>query len=72
MSTNQKASVVIVDDEEMVITSVRAYLELETEFEIHAEIREIEVCVARRKSIRIDNQLTGTAWIDSVGLQKLR
>ncbi|HKW97672.1 MAG TPA: response regulator [Bryobacteraceae bacterium] len=25
----------IVDDEEMVITSVRAYLELETEFEIH-------------------------------------
>ena len=35
MSTNQKASVVIVDDEEMVITSVRAYLELETEFEIH-------------------------------------
>lgn len=35
MSMNQKASVVIVDDEEMVITSVRAYLELETEFEIH-------------------------------------
>ena len=35
MSTNQKASVVIVDDEEMVITSVRAYLQLETEFEIH-------------------------------------
>jgi len=35
LSTNQKASVVIVDDEEMVITSVRAYLELETEFEIH-------------------------------------
>ena len=35
MSTNQQACVVIVDDEEMVITSVRAYLELETEFEIH-------------------------------------
>jgi DNA-binding NtrC family response regulator len=35
LSTNQKTSVVIVDDEEMVITSVRAYLELETEFEIH-------------------------------------
>ena len=32
---NQKPSVLIVDDEEMVITSVRAYLELETEFEIH-------------------------------------
>ena len=35
MGTNQKASVLIVDDEEMVITSVRAYLELETDFEIH-------------------------------------
>lgn len=35
MSTNQKASVLIVDDEEMVITSVRAYLEIETEFEVH-------------------------------------
>ena len=35
MGTNQKASVLIVDDEEMVITSVRAYLQLETEFDIH-------------------------------------
>ncbi len=35
MGTNQKACVLIVDDEEMVITSVRAYLELETDFEIH-------------------------------------
>jgi DNA-binding NtrC family response regulator len=35
LSTNQKASVLIVDDEEMVITSVRAYLEIETEFEVH-------------------------------------
>lgn len=35
MGMNQKPSVLIVDDEEMVITSVRAYLELETEFEIH-------------------------------------
>ena len=35
MGMNQKASIVIVDDEEMVITSVRAYLELETEFDVH-------------------------------------
>ena len=35
MGTDQKACVLIVDDEEMVITSVRAYLELETEFEVH-------------------------------------
>lgn len=35
MSTNRKATVVIVDDEEMVITSVRAYLLLETEYDVH-------------------------------------
>ena len=35
MGTTEKASVLIVDDEEMVITSVRAYLQLETDYEIH-------------------------------------
>jgi DNA-binding NtrC family response regulator len=35
LGTIEKASVLIVDDEEMVITSVRAYLELETNFEVH-------------------------------------
>jgi DNA-binding NtrC family response regulator len=35
LGTNEKASVLIVDDEEMVITSVRAYLQLETDYEIH-------------------------------------
>ena len=35
MDTNEKASVLIVDDEEMAITSVRAYLQLETDYEIH-------------------------------------
>jgi DNA-binding NtrC family response regulator len=35
LDTNEKASVLIVDDEEMVITSVRAYLQLETDYEIH-------------------------------------
>lgn len=35
MGTIEKASVLIVDDEEMVITSVRAYLELETTFDVH-------------------------------------
>lgn len=34
METNQKASVVIVDDEEMVITSIKAFLQLETEFDV--------------------------------------
>jgi DNA-binding NtrC family response regulator len=35
LGTNEKASVLIVDDEEMVITSVRAYLQLETDYDIH-------------------------------------
>lgn len=35
METNTKPSVLIVDDEDMVITSVRAYLQLETDFDIH-------------------------------------
>jgi DNA-binding NtrC family response regulator len=35
LGTTEKASVLIVDDEEMVITSVRAYLQLETDYEIH-------------------------------------
>lgn len=34
MQTNSKPTVLIVDDEEMVITSVRAYLTLETDFEV--------------------------------------
>ena len=53
MSTNQKASVVIVDDEEMVITSVRAYLELETEFEIHG-FTEPEQAVKHMESHLVD------------------
>lgn len=32
---NRRSTVMIVDDEEMVITSIRAFLQLETEFEIH-------------------------------------
>jgi len=35
VATNQTASVLIVDDEDMVITSLKAYLQLETDFEIH-------------------------------------
>ena len=34
MEINDKPTVVIVDDEEMVITSVRAFLQLETDYEI--------------------------------------
>jgi len=53
LGTNQKASVVIVDDEEMVITSVRAYLQLETEFEIHG-FTEPEPAVKHMESHLVD------------------
>ncbi len=36
MATNSEASVLLVDDEEMVLTSIRAYLELETDFRVNA------------------------------------
>lgn len=35
MQTNSKPSVVLVDDEDMVITSLRAFLRLETDYHIH-------------------------------------
>lgn len=35
METNSKPTVLIADDEDMVITSVRAYLQLETDYHIH-------------------------------------
>jgi len=40
--TDSKASVVLVDDEEMVITSLRALLQLETEHDIHGFTDPIE------------------------------
>ena len=35
MSNNSQPSVLIVDDEDMVITSIRAFLRLETEYHVH-------------------------------------
>lgn len=57
METNAKPTVLIADDEEMVITSVRAYLQLETDFDIQgftdpeeavrfAEKRHIDIAVS--------------------------
>jgi DNA-binding NtrC family response regulator len=34
MGKNERAAVLIVDDEEMVITSIRAFLQLETEYQV--------------------------------------
>jgi DNA-binding NtrC family response regulator len=55
--TESKASIVLVDDEEMVITSLRALLQLETEHDIHGftdpaeavkfmEANPVDVCVS--------------------------
>jgi DNA-binding NtrC family response regulator len=55
--TDSKASVVIVDDEEMVVTSLRALLELETDHDVHGftdpgeaakflESNTVDVCVS--------------------------
>ena len=55
--TDSKAAVVIVDDEEMIVTSLRALLQLETEHEIHGftdpqeaakflETNAVDVCVS--------------------------
>lgn len=38
-SSNEQPRVVIVDDEEMVITSVRAFLQMETEYAVHGFTR---------------------------------
>lgn len=35
MSTNSQPSILLVDDEDMVITSIRAFLQLETEYDVH-------------------------------------
>lgn len=35
MSVDAKPAVLIVDDEEMVLTSIRAFLKLETDYEVH-------------------------------------
>lgn len=55
--TDSRASVVLVDDEEMIITSLRALLQLETEHDIHGftdpaeaakfmETNQVDVCVS--------------------------
>jgi hypothetical protein len=43
-----------------------------TEFQVPEGLRQANVSIARHKSIRIDNQLSGTAWIDSIRLTRLQ
>lgn len=42
METNSQAEIILVDDEDMVITSVRAFLTLETDYNIHGFTSPVE------------------------------
>jgi hypothetical protein len=53
------------------VLGTETWKRLAVEFQVPEKIHEGEVSIARRKSLRIDNQLSGTAWIDSVRLTKL-
>jgi tetratricopeptide (TPR) repeat protein len=54
------------------VIGTESWKRVDTEFEVPEKTRELEVRIARRKSLRLDNQFTGTAWIDSLRLIRLR
>lgn len=62
--------VVLVDDEEMVITSIRAFLSLETEYEIHAFTRPEDAIELVRKQ-HVDVVVTDYMMPRITGLQLL-
>jgi len=45
---------------------------LAADFDVAPGVRALEVQLARRRSIRIDYQLTGTVWIDALTLTRLQ
>ncbi len=49
--TGQRATVVIVDDEQIVVTSIRAFLEIDSEFEVLAftDVRKLKKCFESRQ-----------------------
>jgi hypothetical protein len=55
--------------ETMAVSGTADWSRLESDFEVPPGTAMVEVEVTRRRSLRIDNQLTGTAWIDSVTLR---
>ena len=70
MGTNQKATVLVVDDEEMVITSVKAYLELETEYEVLG-FTEPEKAVKHMESNQVDIAVSDYLMPGMSGIQFL-
>ena len=53
------------------LTGTNSWRRTETEVDVPAGITMAEVALVRHRSIRIDNQLTGIAWIDAVKLTRL-
>lgn len=53
------------------VSGTADWTELMTDFEVTAAKPAVEIQVARRRSLRIDNQLKGTAWVDAVRVVKL-
>jgi len=70
LGTNQKATVLVVDDEEMVITSVKAYLELETEYEVLG-FTEPEKAVKHMESNQVDIAVSDYLMPGMSGIQFL-
>jgi hypothetical protein len=54
------------------LTGTNDWKRLDATFEIPPGTRLINVQFVRHRSIRIDNQLTGTAWLDEVKLQRVQ
>jgi tetratricopeptide (TPR) repeat protein len=53
------------------LSGTNPWTRIEAVFEVPQRVRILDLQLARRRSIRIDNQLTGTAWIDAVRLTRL-
>ena len=53
------------------LTGTNSWRRTEAEVDVPAGITMAEVALVRHRSIRIDNQLTGIAWIDAVKLTRL-
>jgi tetratricopeptide (TPR) repeat protein len=54
------------------LTGTNEWKRLDLDVEVPAGTRTVEIALQRRRSARIDNQLTGTAWIDAVRLTRVR
>lgn len=54
------------------LTGTNEWTRLEVEVDVPAGTGAVQIALQRRRSLRIDSQLTGTAWIDAVRLTRVR